>query len=94
MTLLWKGLVRVGDTVTTPAGYQLSFVSVPQYTVLQVTRDPGVPIVEAAFAIAVVSLLLTLYIPVIGRRQVRPAESEDEEPVTKAPSELSTIARR
>ena len=94
MTLLWKGLVRVGDTATTPDGYQLSFLSVPQYSVLQVTRDPGVPIVEAAFAIAVASLLLTLYIPVIGQRQVRPAESEDEEPVAKAPSELLTIARR
>ncbi len=72
MDLLWRGALRVGDGVTTPEGYRLTFTGLRQYTDLTVKRDPGVWIVFGAFVIGLSALLLSLYLPLIGPEQRLP----------------------
>jgi cytochrome c biogenesis protein len=67
LDLRWRGALRLGDSVTTPDGYRLSFPALKQYTDLTVNKDPGVAIVLAAFAIGLTALLLSLYLPLMGK---------------------------
>jgi cytochrome c biogenesis protein len=69
MDLRWRGALRVGDTVVTPDGYRLSFTGLKQYTDLTLNKDPGIPIVLAAFVIGLGALLIGLYLPLIGPEQ-------------------------
>jgi cytochrome c biogenesis protein len=66
MDLRWRGALRVGDSVVTPDGDRLTFTSLKRYTVLTINKDPGIPIVLAAFAIGLAALILSLYLPLIG----------------------------
>jgi len=66
MDLRWRGALRVGDSVVTPDGDRVTFASLKQYTVLTLNKDPGVPIVLAAFAIGLAALILGLYLPLMG----------------------------
>jgi cytochrome c biogenesis protein len=66
MDLRWRGALRVGDSVVTPDGYRLSFTGLKQYTDLTLNKDPGIPIVLAAFVIALLALLVSLYLPLMG----------------------------
>ncbi len=69
MDLLWRGALRIGDSVTTPEGYRLTFTGLRQYTDLTAKKDPGVWIVFGAFLIGLTALLLSLYLPLIGPEQ-------------------------
>ncbi|HEV3095524.1 MAG TPA: cytochrome c biogenesis protein ResB [Candidatus Dormibacteraeota bacterium] len=69
MDLRWRGALRVGDSVVTPDGYRLSFTGLKQYTDLTVNKDPGIPIVLAAFVIGLTALVISLYLPVMGPEQ-------------------------
>jgi cytochrome c biogenesis protein len=69
MDLRWRGALRVGDSVVTPDGYRLTFTGVKPYTDLTLNKDPGILIVEAAFIIGLSALLLSLYLPLMGKEQ-------------------------
>ena len=66
MDLRWRGALRVGDSVVTPDGDRLTFSGLKQYTVLTINKDPGIPIVLAAFVIGLAALILSLYLPLMG----------------------------
>jgi len=68
----WRGALRVGETAITPDGYRLTFTGVRQYSDLLIKKDPGVPIVLAAFAIGLGALLLSLYLPLLGKEDRLP----------------------
>ena len=75
MDLRWRGALRLGDSVTTPDGYRLSFTDLKRYTVLTINKDPGIPIVLASFVIGLAALWLSLYLPLLGPEQhLTPAE--------------------
>jgi cytochrome c biogenesis protein ResB len=42
---------------------------VKSYTDLTINKDPGIPIVLAAFAIGLAALLVSLYLPLMGPEQ-------------------------
>ena len=67
LDLRWRGALRLGDSATTPDGVRLTFTGLKQYTDLTVNKDPGVSIVLAAFVIGLGALLLSLYLPLLGR---------------------------
>jgi cytochrome c biogenesis protein len=69
MDLRWRGALRVGESVVTPDGYRLSFTGLKRYTDLTINKDPGIPIVLAAFVIGLCALLVSLYLPLIGPEQ-------------------------
>jgi cytochrome c biogenesis protein len=69
MDLRWRGALRVGDSVVTPDGYRLSFTGLKRYTDMTFNKDPGVPIVLAAFVIGLSALLISLYLPLMGPEQ-------------------------
>jgi cytochrome c biogenesis protein len=69
MDLRWRGALRLGDSVVTPDGYRLSFTGLKRYTDLTVNKDPGIPIVLAAFVIGLAALLISLYLPLLGPEQ-------------------------
>jgi cytochrome c biogenesis protein len=69
MDLRWRGALRVGDSVVTPDGYRLSFTGLKRYTDLTINKDPGIPIVLAAFVIGLTALLISLYLPLMGPEQ-------------------------
>jgi cytochrome c biogenesis protein len=69
MELRWRGALRVGDSVVTPDGYKLTFTSLKAYTDLTLNKDPGIPIVLAAFVIGLGALLVSLYLPLMGPEQ-------------------------
>jgi len=72
MDLRWRGALRMGETAVTPDGYRLTFSGVRQYSDLLIKKDPGVPIVFAAFALGLVALLGSLYLPLLGREDRLP----------------------
>jgi cytochrome c biogenesis protein ResB len=63
----------MGQVADLPGGFKLSFSRVSQYTGLQVTHDPGVPIIWASFALMLGGLLVRLYVrpllEALGRRR-------------------------
>jgi cytochrome c biogenesis protein ResB len=67
--LRWRGALALGDSVVTPDGYRLTFSGVKSYTDLTINKDPGIPIVLAAFAIGLAALLVSLYLPLMGPEQ-------------------------
>jgi cytochrome c biogenesis protein len=69
MDLRWRGALQIGDSVVTPDGYRLSFTGLKRYTDLTINKDPGIPIVLAAFVIGLSALLLSLYLPLMGPEQ-------------------------
>lgn len=69
LRLHWRGALRPGETLETPDGYRLTFAELKPYTALQVKKDPGVPIVYAAFIQGITALLLSLYVPLVARRR-------------------------
>lgn len=72
MELRWRGALRVGETAVTPDGYRVTFAGVRQYSDLLIKKDPGVPLVFAAFAIGLAALVLSLYLPVLGNEDPLP----------------------
>src|SRR5216684_2821409 len=69
MDLRWRGALRRGESVVTPDGYKLSFTGLKRYTDLTINKDPGIPIVLAAFVIGLGALLISLYLPLMGPEQ-------------------------
>jgi cytochrome c biogenesis protein ResB len=72
MDLRWRGALRVGETAVTPDGYRVTFAGVRQYSDLLIKKDPGIPIVFAAFALGLGTLVLSLYLPVLGKEERLP----------------------
>ncbi len=62
-----RGALRPGETLRTPDGYRVTFAELKPYTVFQVKKDPGVPIVYAAFVLGITALLLSIYVPLLPR---------------------------
>src|SRR6266852_6556454 len=79
MQLVWRGLLRIGDSVTTDDGYRLSFPSLGRYTDLKVNHDPGQGIVYGSFVLGLAALILNMYLPMIGRRSQREVQLTDLE---------------
>jgi len=69
MDLRWRGAFRVGDSAVTPDGDRLTFTGLKRYTDLTINKDPGIPIVLAAFVIGLSALLISLYLPLMGPEQ-------------------------
>ena len=64
---LIRRLPHTNRYTLTPDGVRLTFTGLKQYTDLEFNKDPGVPIVLAAFVIGLSALLLSLYLPLLGR---------------------------
>jgi cytochrome c biogenesis protein len=62
MKQLGTMILGVGQTQTLPNGYTVAFPRVLRYTGLQVTDDPGVPIIWVAFGLGFLGLLVRLYL--------------------------------
>ena len=60
-------VLALGQAGTLPGGLQVRFAGLKQYSVLTLTRDPGVPIVAVAAALLLLGLLPSLY---VTRRRV------------------------
>ncbi len=67
LALRWRGALRPGESMRTPDGYQVTFAALKAYTVFQVKKDPGVPVVFGAFVLGIGALLLSLYLPLLRR---------------------------
>jgi cytochrome c biogenesis protein len=55
-------LLPLGQSRTIPGGFTVTFPNLMRYTGLQVTDDPGVPIIWAAFGLLLTGLLVRLYL--------------------------------
>jgi cytochrome c biogenesis protein len=72
MKQVWTGTLQPGQTAEIPGGYHVSFPRVLRYTGLQVTHDPGVPIIWVAFALMLGGLMVRLYLrPLLEARKSR-----------------------
>lgn len=72
MAQVWTGNVSLGETVAMPGGFQLSFDRLPQYSGLQITQDPGLPIIWFSFVLMLGGLMVRLYLrPVLEWRSRR-----------------------
>jgi cytochrome c biogenesis protein len=75
MDMRWRGALRLHDSIVTPDGDRLTFTGLNYYTDLTLNKDPGIPIVLAAFAIGLSALLISLYLPLLGPEQkLKPAK--------------------
>jgi cytochrome c biogenesis protein len=75
MTQVATGGILMGQTADLPGGYKMTFSRVMQYTGLQVTHDPGVPIIWVSFALMLGGLLVRLYLrPLLESRAQRHRE--------------------
>ncbi len=65
----WKrlGWLQVGDSADYN-GYRIRLAKAVTYTVLEVSRNPGLPIVYVGFALVVAGVFLSFYVP---RRELR-----------------------
>jgi len=72
MAQVYKGGVSLGETAVLPNGYTFSFPRLLRYTGLQVTYDPGLPIIWASFVLMLGGLIVRLYIAsLLGVREER-----------------------
>ena len=72
MHQIWTGGLLVGQSADLPGGYKVSFPRVMQYTTLQVTYAPGLPIIWASFVLMLGGLMVRLYLrPLIEWRAAR-----------------------
>ena len=79
MTQLATGGILLGQSADLPGGYRVSFPRVLQYTGLQVTDDPGVPIIWLAFVLMLGGLVVRLYLdPLLKMREQRRAAAVPE----------------
>jgi cytochrome c biogenesis protein len=70
MSQVWTGGILMGQSADLPGGYRVSFPSLQRYTGLQVTNDPGVPIIWVAFALMLGGLMIRLYLsPLLKMRE-------------------------
>ena len=89
MSQLATGGLLMGQTADLPGGYRVSFPRVMRYTGLQVTDDPGVPIIWFAFALMLGGLMVRLYLaPLLQIREKRRAASRETESAV-APARLA-----
>jgi cytochrome c biogenesis protein len=75
MDRVGSGVIGAGQTVELTSEVEMTFTELPRYSVLQVSRDVGVPVVLAAAILIVLGLLPALY---VSRRRlwvrIRPHE--------------------
>ncbi|GAC1326865.1 MAG: cytochrome c biogenesis protein ResB [Candidatus Dormibacteria bacterium] len=72
MTQVYKGGVHLGEAVVLPNGYTLSFPRLLRYTGLQVTYDPGLPVIWTSFVLMLGGLIVRLYVAsLLGMREDR-----------------------
>ncbi|MGI8609971.1 MAG: cytochrome c biogenesis protein ResB [Candidatus Dormibacteria bacterium] len=79
MQQVWTGGLLVGQSADLPGGYRVAFPRVMQYTTLQVTDAPGLPVIWASFVLMLGGLMVRLYLrPLMewrGSRAGAPAPS-------------------
>ena len=76
MKQVWTGGLLLGQSADLPGGYKLSFPRVMQYTTLQVTYAPGLPIIWASFVLMLGGLMVRLYLrPLLEWRGARAGEA-------------------
>ncbi|MHB8507024.1 MAG: cytochrome c biogenesis protein ResB [Candidatus Dormibacteria bacterium] len=67
-----RGVLFQGDSAVLPNGYRVSFPQLMRYTGLQVTDDPGVPVIWVSFVLMLGGLLVRLYVrPLLDWRAAR-----------------------
>jgi cytochrome c biogenesis protein len=67
-----RGVLFLGDTAVLPNGFKVSFLKLSRYTGLQVTDDPGVPIIWVSFVLMLGGLMIRLYLrPLLDWRSRR-----------------------
>lgn len=72
MKQIWTGGLLAGQSADLPGGFRVSFPRVMQYTTLQVTDAPGLPIIWASFVLMLGGLVVRLYLrPVMEWRAAR-----------------------
>jgi cytochrome c biogenesis protein len=72
MSQVWTGGILMGQSADLPGGYRVSFPSLQRYTGLQVTNDPGVPVIWVAFGLMLGGLMVRLYLaPLLKMREDR-----------------------
>lgn len=84
MSQYWLGQLALGDSTTLPNGDRVSFTRVAHYTGLQVTHDPGLPIIWTAFALMLGGLLVRLYVRPLMEARRGPARAGGAAPVDRA----------
>ena len=94
MNQVWTGGLLLGQSGDLPGGYRVKFVSVQRYSGLQVTNDPGVPIIWVAFALMLGGLLVRLYLrPLMEALQRRRAAVEAAPPIGDSAPAIPTLRR-
>lgn len=72
MKQVWTGGLLLGQSADLPGGYRVSFPRVMQYTTLQVTYAPGLPIIWLSFVLMLGGLMVRLYLrPLIEWRMAK-----------------------
>lgn len=72
MTQIWKGGIQLGESAALPGGYRMEFTRLSRYTGLQVTNDPGLPIIWASFVLMLGGLMVRLYLaPLLANAEKR-----------------------
>jgi hypothetical protein len=61
MDRVGSGVIGAGETVDLAPGISMTFTDLPRYSVLQVSRDVGVPVVLGAAILILLGLLPALY---------------------------------
>ena len=87
MSQVWTGGVLLGQSADLPGGYRVSFPSLQRYTGLQVTNDPGVPIIWVAFGLMLGGLMVRLYLdPLLKMREEKARRSAPRPSVSVVPA--------
>ena len=87
MSQLWTGGILLGQSADLPGGYRVSFPSLQRYTGLQVTNDPGVPIIWVAFGLMLGGLIVRLYLdPLLKMREEKARRGVPRQSVSPVPA--------
>jgi cytochrome c biogenesis protein len=87
MNQIWKGGIQLGESTVLPGGYRMEFSRLSRYTGLQVTNDPGLPIIWASFALMLGGLMVRLYLaPLLATMEKRKRIADIEQRPVDGPA--------
>ena len=94
MSQIWKGGIQLGESAALPGGYRMEFSRLSRYTGLQVTNDPGLPIIWASFALMLGGLMVRLYLaPLLATKEnKRRTASPQEGSLGRTVASRATVA--